>query len=274
MREWVVLGCTLGLSACESHSSTDRDAATGSADARGTDTNGSGDGSEPACLAGTSGTQRFTDDFESPTGTPGAPWAATGSDVTLTTGRGGGMAVRCTYSPSSFAAAIEYMFESELPHVVVSYWYRTDPGFDPAADDTTGSGIKWFTLWRTSAGRQTWGVGKLAEGETTFVVHDNSSPDMPNAEPGYIGTLTSPVETWGATNDGAWHRFTIEAYTGTGTDGFERAWVDGVLQFDSSGTGYTRSTQPFALVKFPSDMVQPPAATHTIDIDDFVLCTP
>ena len=229
---------------------------------------------EPTCAA--SGALIHQDDFEGYSGKVGAPWAATPTGISLTTGRNSAQAVRATYTPIDYSPAISLDFGGERLHVAVSYWFRVDPGFEPALDDPTGSGMKWFTMWRPTQPRQTWGVGALGAADVhheNFATHDNSSPDMPNGAGAVVGETVSAAGAWETVNDGAWHRYTIEAYTGTGTDGFERCWVDGVLLFDSSGTHYTRSTEGFDLVVFPSDMVSAPAATHTVDIDDFVACS-
>jgi hypothetical protein len=219
----------------------------------------------------------YQDAFDSYSGSPGGSWGLTPTGVSvISPGLGGaGKAARVTYTPSDFYGALDLLI-NDSPHIFVSYFFRTDPGFDPAADDDTGSGMKWFTLWRGGgAGRQTWGVGGLTfgQGHTNLGVHDNSSTRMPN--PGTLaGGNSSPSGYWYNLNDGNWHRYTIEAYTGTGTDGYERCWVDGVKIFDTTGKGYDRSTLGFNEIKFPSDMVRPPMQVHTVDIDNFISWTP
>lgn len=234
----------------------------GGATAGGSGGGSAGGSAEPSCSASN---RLRASGFDN--GLTGSGFVSTPGGVTPTTGRSGG-ALRITYSMSDYSAAIETSFP-ETAHIYVTYWYRTDPGFDPCENDNTGSGMKWFTLWRETAARQTWGAGCLTFPTPTFSTHDNSSPDQPNPPTVAAGTA-GPADAWSRGNDGGWHRYSIEALTGD--QGFERAWLDGALLFDSAGKGWHRSDAGFVLTKFPSDKVAAPLTTHYVDIDDFDSC--
>lgn len=225
--------------------------------------------SEPVYQAGVN-RLLHTDNFDSYAIKPAGPWDNTPNGTSMVTpGRGGsGEAARITYTPSDYYGGFDLAF-SETPRIFVSYWFRISPaGYDVVEGDNTGSGMKWFTLWRPSAARQTWGANQLGGvSGTTFGTHDNSSSAMPNPVNGASGL-------WYTVNDGQWHRYTIEAYTGTGTDGYERCWLDGVKIFDTSGRGYDRSTQGFNLLQIGHDKVKAPLGTRFLDIDDFTAWTP
>jgi hypothetical protein len=225
--------------------------------------------SEPVYQAGVN-TLMHSDNFDSYTTQPAGPWedTPTGTSMVSPGAGGSGKAARITYTPSDYYAGFDLPF-SETPHLFVSYWFRISPaGYDVVEGDNTGSGMKWFTLWRPSAARQTWGANQLGGvSGTTFGTHDNSSSGMPNPVNGASGL-------WNTVNDGNWHRYTIEAYTGTGTNGFERCWLDGVKIFDTTGRGYDRSTQGFNRLDIGHDKVRPPLGTRFIDIDDFTAWTP
>lgn len=226
--------------------------------------------SEPVYQPGVN-TLLHADNFDSYSGQPGGPWENTPSGTSMVSpGRGGtGKAARLTYTPSDYYSGIDLRF-NQTTRIFVSYSFRILPaGYDVVEGDETGSGMKWFTLWRPSpTPRQTWGANQLGGVQgTTFGTHDNSSNSMPNPVNGASGL-------WNTVNDGNWHRYTIEAYTGTGTNGYERCWLDGVKIFDTSGRGYDRSTQGFDLLQLGHDKVAPPLGTRTIDIDDFTAWTP
>lgn len=227
-------------------------------------------GDEPVFQSGTN-TLIKQDEFETYSGKPSNGWLNTPEGTSIISDGRSGKAVRIAYTPSSYTNGIDLGFGA-TNKIFVSYWFRVTAGFYPSENDNTNSGMKWFTLWRQSDPRQTWGVGNLTWGpgvqNTNFGTHDNSSSDQPNMSSG--GGTTSERGVWSRVNDGNWHRYTIEAYTGTGTNGYERAWVDGVKIFDSFGRGYHRSTQGFNLLQIGHDKVRPPLGTRNLDIDGFI----
>lgn len=209
-----------------------------------------------------------SDNFDSYSGSrPGSPWDCTpgASDVQMISGRSG-KAFRLVYTPSNFYSGCDLQF-STTSRIAVSYWFRISPtGYNIIEGDNTGSGMKWFTLWRPTAPRQTWGANQLGGvSAPTFGTHDNSSSNMPNP-------VNGPSGLWNKVNDGQWHRYTIVAVTGS--SGYEQCWLDGTKIFDTQGRGYNRSSEGFNLLQIGHDKVRAPLGTRYLDIDDFAAWVP
>jgi hypothetical protein len=201
----------------------------------------------------------------------------------LIAGRGaGGKALRFSYTPSNGDTEVETWF-NPTQEIFVRYWYRTSPGADPTYGGQSTSGFKWFMVWREdNAPRYTMGVGRLNGGPAgyqnsglEFSTHDNSSPQMPDP---FMQNIDKSRK-FGTTNDGNWHRYTLQVRTGAG--GFERTWVDGTLVLDSSvgapgvpSGGYAHSSSLINMVRFTGNVVDGVPSSiwsFDIDIDDFVI---
>ncbi len=200
---------------------------------------------------------------------------ATRGVLSLVPGRTGvGMAVRFSYSPTSDDNLIERAFPASSD-IYFRYWYRITPAGAVPYSGRTGSGIKWFMLWRAIAARYTCGVGLLTGGPAgyensgwEFNCHDNTSVN----EPVPFNQNIDKTKKFGTTNDGNWHKYTLHLVTGNG--GYEQIWIDGVLVLESSSYRYDNSSEGISLIQLPGlivDGVPDSSWSFAIDVDDLAV---
>jgi hypothetical protein len=180
-----------------------------------------------------------------------------------------GQAVRFVYTGSSPDNLIEKVF-SNTHDIYVRYWFRIQKGWVPYSGHS-GSGMKWFMLWRPDPDyvRYTFGVGKLVEPNYQFTSHDNSSQQMPVLGFPQNLSLTPRFDT---VNDGQWHKYTIHVNGASGTGG-EQIWIDDVLVLDDFAQHYDHDDTGFEMIQLPGTVVDgiPAGMEGTIDVDDLAI---
>lgn len=201
-----------------------------------------------------------------------AGYVTRGNISRVAPGRGGtGACIRFNYTTIDTDNLIEHGFIN-THDFYCRYWYRIQPGWVPYSD-VSGSGMKWFMLWRPDPifVRYTFGVGKLVTPNFQFTSHDNSSTQMPT-----LGVPQNPpyLPRFDTTNDGAWHKYTIHVNGTSGQGGGEQIWIDDVLVLDDFAQAYDHNDTGFELIQLPGVVVDgiPNASWEgTIDIDDLVV---
>jgi uncharacterized protein YjdB len=243
-----------------------------------------------ATSGGVSGTVNVTVSAPPPPPTGGAPEPVSGNVVLWQDGLDGsnplavygkrgtlqvipdghsGQAVRFIYTGSSPDNLIEKVF-ANTHDIYVRYWFRIQKGWVPYSGHS-GSGMKWFMLWRPDPDyvRYTFGVGKLVEPNYQFTSHDNSSTQMPVLGFPQNVSLTPRFDT---VNDGQWHKYTIHVNGASGTGG-EQIWIDDVLVLDDFAQHYDHDDTGFEMIQLPGTVVDgiPAGMEGTIDIDDLAI---
>jgi hypothetical protein len=206
----------------------------------------------------------WQDDFEAGSL---AAYAQRGTIALVNDGHSG-QAVRFIYSTSSPDNLIEKPFATTTDGYY-RFWFRISKGSLPYSDKS-GSGMKWFMLWRASTiVRYTMGVGKLLDPWFQFTTHDNSSTRQPSLG---CPQNVSLVPKFDSVNDGNWHKYTLRVKT-TAPAG-EQIWIDDILVLDNFDKNYDHNPEGISMVQFPGVVVDGiPDAAHgfTIDVDDLAI---
>lgn len=186
-------------------------------------------------------------------------------------------------------------------HTFVEFWIRLRNGDEPSfgkfliihhdldPDNGGATGCGGNPLVRHQFG---WNRESLVEGTRDYarmgsrgeetsgcdgpIVGSNNGffqwSDNPNIESPTLASDPDIGDTsWGALNDGNWHKLTYELKTGDGLNGYVRQWIDGHLAIDSStNAGMDYPGRP---VKFKFDWVSATTKVSTFHmwIDDITI---
>jgi hypothetical protein len=196
----------------------------------------------------------------------------------------GSNALRFNYGPACDDIVLEQAGFS-APHFFMQYWLKSSVGWDPSSHNT--SGLKWLMVGHAS-GRYQWSLNRSAPQDAgcsnpSSWEHTKWNCNHQCLRDGGSGPCEISHYVWGADpcepppwkgSDPAapgspWRRITIELKSGS--PGYQKAWIDGVLVFDDEGVGNTYNGVPDSWKVFGNTSNPEGPEAGSVDLDDVTL---